>query len=156
MYKDKYCIGMIYDRSFNIRDVRIAINIIGNIIYPHMNKAYYIYGGIPRFEFHTEQFCRDLKLDKSLFKKLEIPYTDDKYLTSTALKNWPITLLEYNPDEIHILRDDGHTNDTSTLVEYAIRKNIKVMVYNNQGFSYEVPYGDALNCKYGNKGKFFY
>lgn len=151
MYNGKICIAMIFDRSYLVWNVEVGRNIIGDIICRYKDTAEYIYGGIPRFCYHVEEFKEAYKLPNDIFHKICIPYSQDKFLTKAVISDWVLTTLKYTPDEIHILRDNGHTNETSNLVEYAVRNHIKVIEYDNRGNMHVIGYGHAYSVREWNE-----
>lgn len=145
MYNNKRCIGLIFDRSYLVYDVGIGMKIIYNILYRNKNNAHYVFGGIPRFVEHTKEYAKALKIEPSLLHELCIPYYDDHYLAKTVIADWLQKVLDFMPDEIYILRDDGHTNETTTLIEYCLRNKIPVTEYNNRGDEHVLGYGGVYN-----------
>lgn len=147
MYNGKPCIAMIFDRSWLVYDIQVGQNIVGNILFRYKDKAEYVYGGIPRLCYHVEEFKRGLKLPDEIFHKLCIPYKDGKFITKAVMSDWVLETLNYKPDQLHILRDNGHTNETSTLVQYAIRNRIPVIEYDNRGHVHTLGYGTSYSTK---------
>ena len=118
MYKDKPCVAMIFDRSYLVYDVRKPMNDIS---------------GIPRLCYHVEEYKRNLGLKDEMFHKIEIPYCDNKfyYNKDNVAQGWVQEVMSYNPDHILILRDNGHTNETDALVQYAIAHKVHVVEVDN-------------------------
>lgn len=133
MYKDKPCVAMIFDRSYLVYDVRKPMNDISDVMWRFKDKAHFVYGGIPRLCYHVEEYKRNLGLNDEMFHKIEIPYCDNKfyYNKDNVAQGWVQEVMSYNPDHILILRDNGHTNETDALVQYAIAHKVHVVEVDN-------------------------
>lgn len=134
MYKEKKCIALIFDRSYLIWDVMLPMGIIFSILNRNGNDCYYVYGGIPRLEYHLEEYARNLKINKDNLIKICLPYATKQMFYSTAMiGNWVDKITEYPFDELYLFRDNSHTNESSTLVAWAKAHDIPICEYDNRG-----------------------
>ena len=125
---------MIFDRSYLIYNVLVPLKPLGDVIFRFKDTAHYVYGGIPRLCAHVEEYKEGLRLPDELFHKIDIPYHDERVLSKkVAAHVWVKQVMAFDPDRFLFIRDDGHSNETSYLVDYALRNHKLCIQFNNRG-----------------------
>lgn len=135
MYKDKRCIGIVFDASFLIYDVMIPMQKIYDILDGNKDNVF-VYGGIERLCWHVEKYAEDLGIPKENLIRMDIPSCVEghkKVITKDYAMEWFNTFLSYGPDMLIVFRDNTHQTDTSRLISNAVVNTIYTIEYNNRG-----------------------
>ena len=148
MYKDKKCIGIIFDPSYHIYRIDIPMNKIFEILSKNLD-AHFIYGGIKRLTDHVEEYARNLKIKDEQLHFFCIPAIENKgFMGTEQASRWLTEVLSYSPDVLYVFRDNRHAGLTTMLVRSCMDIHIQVIEYDNRGMVTRISPEDTNYSQY--------
>lgn len=147
-------IALIFDRSYMIYDITIPMGILSSEIFRYGKNAEYVYGGIPRLCYHTEEYARNMKIPNNQLHKLNIPDSDCLLLTDDQMKGWFMQAIQYPISRLVVFRDNERSGETSRLINWAIQNHIQTLEYDNRGGCNQLSKGSIYEPNTVNKSVF--